>query len=221
LNFYEIFCYDEVTGKKNMAFVRAVKKIGLYYNKEKNRLLLIHSGLKKFFNPLDKNNCYLTGFTLIELVVTLVILLVLSTAVITNFTGADVLILDAAANKLVSDIRYVQQLAITKHSNFGISFDPNDESYYAYKELPTPFNKISNPLTHENLEIDYSDDEELKRVNLVSTNLTNNIIEFNSIGRPFDGSGTGINYVGEVNLSYTDFSRTIKIEKNTGKVWIE
>lgn len=158
------------------------------------------------------------GFTLIELVIIITLLGILSVVAITYFTSYYPLKLDAAANKLVSDIRYVQQQAITKQVNFGIYFQPANETYQAYRE--TISNIIADPLTQDDLIVNYTTDEELRDIDLVSTNFSDRL-EFNPVGTPYDGTGSVLDYVGQITLTYSGNSRTIKIESNTGKVWIE
>ncbi len=74
------------------------------------------------------------GFTLIEIMMVIGILAILSTVgwtVFNNFQPA--LELSAVARNLTSDLRYVQQLAVTEQINHGIGFSATTKSYQLYK----------------------------------------------------------------------------------------
>jgi len=72
------------------------------------------------------------GFTTVELISVVVILGIVSATALTMFTGSSEYRLDAAARKIVSDIRYAQQLAMDNHGSYRISFDTSSDSYTLY-----------------------------------------------------------------------------------------
>lgn len=158
------------------------------------------------------------GLTLIELIIIVTIVSILGATIAVYFTRGYTYRLDAARSKLASDIKYVQQLAITKQKNFGICFEPEENRYYAYVESTE--NNIKHPLTRDNFIVDYNQDSKFSGVNLVSTNLAGNLLQFNPIGEPSDGESL-LDYEGRINISYKEQSYIIKIEKNTGKIGVE
>lgn len=76
-------------------------------------------------------------------------------------------------------------------------------------------------MTKKDFIINFDSEREYSGVDLVSTNLEDNKVEFTPKGTPVDGSSTPISFEGEVNLNLRDNSNTIKIEEKTGKVWIK
>ncbi len=61
------------------------------------------------------------GFTLIELVLTIVVVIILGAVASLNLSGLSTARLDQAVNKVVSDLRYAQQLAISTQSRNGMT----------------------------------------------------------------------------------------------------
>ena len=64
------------------------------------------------------------GFTLIELVITLIILSLLAYTVISRWS-ASTFDLQAAAEQLIADIRYTQMLAMTRGQRYRINYTSN------------------------------------------------------------------------------------------------
>lgn len=159
------------------------------------------------------------GLTLIELIIVIVIISLLTLVIVKYFGNIYSFRLQAATNKLFSDIEYVQQLSITKQIRYGIKFNPDTDSYKAYKEDVSSV--IKDPVTKKDFIINFDSEREYSGVDLVSTNLEDNKVEFTPKGTPVDGSDSPISFEGEVNLNLKDNSSTIKIEEKTGKVWIK
>ena len=110
----------------------------------------------------------------------------------------------------MQDIRYAQQLAITRQVAHGVSFDPSGETYFVYRQNTS--NIVKDPATQKPLSISYATGKFLG-INLVSATfvLPLNSVEFNSLGAPASG--------GAVTLSFNGIAKTIQVEANTGRIY--
>jgi len=72
------------------------------------------------------------AFTLIEIIVVVAVIAVISATVIISFPSLVPRRLEADARKIVADIRWARQMAITRHMNYAVSFDPNRKEYSIY-----------------------------------------------------------------------------------------
>jgi len=73
----------------------------------------------------------------IELITVVAILGTVSVTALAMFTGNDEYRLDATAKKIVSDIRYAQQLAMDNHGSYRITFSTATDSYVLYDKDST------------------------------------------------------------------------------------
>ena len=159
------------------------------------------------------------GFTIIELVVIMTIIGIVAVVVIVSGSPKSSVRLHAACQKLAADLRYMQGMAIAQQVRFGISFDPNNESYFGYRVSTST--KAADPHTQKDLEMDFDGMREFNEVRIDSTNF-NNAVEFDSAGAPYGGTGTLLSSEGVVTLQTTDgLSRTVRIEPRTGKVKVQ
>ena len=121
-----------------------------------------------------------------------------------------------AANKLMFDLRYAQQLAISQQVSCGVSFNPSDNSYFAYVgDISTI---ATDPHTRGELSVDYDTDSDYSGISLVNTNFGDQI-SFDYLGTPNysdppDDEGT-------ITLQWgSSPPTTVTIEPNTGEVKI-
>ena len=154
------------------------------------------------------------GFTLIELIMVLVIVGILSAITIPRFDSFFAIKLDGATKKLVSDIRYTQQLAISRHTNSRIVFNAAKDSYVAEKEVPrgsANWVNATDPFTRANLSVNFSTHSKYRGIDIQSPVFGGgSVLGFNWQGMPQFG--------GSVILFYRGKSRTISVEPNTGMV---
>ena len=188
------------------------------------------------FTPLEiiinanRKAKFLTGFTLIELLMVMVIVGILAVVTITRFESFSPIKLDGATKKAVSDIRYVQHFAISKHADSKIEFDDTANSYEAcYCNEPdgdcddigdcgdSNWSPILDPFTRTGLVVDFINSPEYKGIDIRNLNFDPNFggdtLQFNWLGGPSAG--------GSLNLVYQERIRTISITPNTGRVSAE
>lgn len=136
------------------------------------------------------------GFTLIEvaIVIATVALLVVSLAPQDNVGDLNV---EAAADRLEQDLRYVRELALTRNLNCGITIQSNGDYVLYEGSLATP---TLNPLTRESYSYNLANDFNNVQFQNIITSLT---IEFDSFGEPITGGGA--------TLQIGDASKTISL----------
>lgn len=154
-----------------------------------------------------------TAFTITELIVLiLVISIIIGVFVFIPLRSSKLI---PAANKLLFDLRYAQQLAISRQLPCGVYFNISGNSYYVYENNDTQ-DKAKDPYTG----IDYSisfDTSEFRGVDLTSTNFGNRIY-FNFLGVPFNATGSALTQQGHIVLEQGSQTKNITIQPNTGQV---
>lgn len=167
---------------------------------------------------MQRNKSCQTAFTLIELVMVIAIMGILSIIAFTKVSSISVVKLTGAANRLASDLRYAQQLAISKQIACGIAFDPSSDSYFVYESITT--NKAQDPFTRTDLIINLRNDSAYKETNLVGTNFGDRL-QFDPWGRPYDNAGDPLPANGVAVLQSDAYVRRVVITPNTGDVSIQ
>lgn len=162
------------------------------------------------------------GYTIIELLMVMVIIGFFAAIVLPAFsTSYDTLKVESAYRQLMQDIRYAQQLAVSRHVTHGLSFNPSNETYFIYRQSTS--NIVKDPLTQKPFIVTYTSGR-FSGINLVSTTFLLpwlNRLEFNSLGAPSNGGTVVINYRG-MPLSCGGISggitKTVTVEANTGRL---
>ena len=72
------------------------------------------------------------GFTVIELIMVIVVIGIIAIVFFTQLSPYYNIKSVSAAHRILSDIRYAQQLAIQRHTDAGVVFDVDDNSYFVY-----------------------------------------------------------------------------------------
>jgi len=161
------------------------------------------------------------SFTIIELVMVILIISIIAVALFMAVISTGPNSLDAATRRLVSDLKYARQLAISRQVPSGVSMNPAGNSYFVYIEddstIPTTKDPALDPYTRKDHSIDYDQDTEYKGVNLLETNLGDDV-SFDYMGVPRNSSGTNLSSQGSIKLLQGGQSRTITIEQNTGRI---
>ena len=163
------------------------------------------------------------GFTLVELVLTIVIVMILGTAVSLGLSGLSSARLDQAVNKVVSDLRYAQQLAISTQSRHGMTVNSTGQ-YTIHRDVP-PDTAIANPINlGTTFVVTFNTYQQGQLAGVVFSSATpfcgaaGSVMEFNSIGAPTDTNGAVLSCNSTLTLSYGGSTRTITIQKKTGNL---
>jgi Tfp pilus assembly protein FimT len=158
------------------------------------------------------------GFSLIEIIMILLIIGILAGIAIPRFAAFFVVKLEGGRKKIIYDIRYVQQMAVARHTNTRIVFNVGTETYSAqeWKESSPgsgtwAWSNISSPFTRYPLSVDFRSDVQYHGIDIRSAS-------FNGSGTlQFDWKGTPTNG-GIVQLFFKGESLCITVESNTGFV---
>lgn len=155
------------------------------------------------------------AFSLVELVMVLLIIGILSIAIINDIASSLASTnLEVAKWKLITDIHYAQNLAVTQQLNHGVIFDPGASTYSVYSQNTT--NIVQDPLTNSPFTVDFATDTSFQGVTFTSPTFGNRL-EFNNLGEPSDGI-TPLASSGTITLNRGVGSVIITITRNTGKV---
>ena len=170
------------------------------------------------------------GFTLIELVLVIIIVIILGAVVSLGLSGLSSIRLDQAVNKVVGDLRYAQQLAISTQSRHGMTVDPAATGYSMHIHdgavgtcggetcMKDPIN------LGQDFIVNFDTYQQAQLAGVVFASATpfcggaNAVMEFNSIGAPTDTAGVLLACNSSLTLSYSGNNRTITIQQNTGNL---
>lgn len=97
-----------------------------------------------------KKSLRFSGITLIELITVIAIIASLATAGFISFTSSIGDRLDADARKLVSDLCWARQVAVSTHQNYIVDFDVVNERYTIYRGSIA----VTNQIKTQNLVVD-------------------------------------------------------------------
>jgi len=161
----------------------------------------------------------LPGFTLVEVLIVLVIVGIIAVIAVPLYSSAASVQLKTAANMIASDIEYAKSMAMSTGRNYSVVFDTSAESYrindFAGQVIPHPVRIGVNYI------VDFASDVRLDKVDIASTTLgAMNMIRFDSLGAPYNGSGGSLNN-GLIRLRAEGNTLTVRIEPVTGYVSIE
>lgn len=147
------------------------------------------------------------AFTLIELVIVIVIVAIIAVIATIAWPG-QAISASAQAERLASDIRYMQNLAMTKHERYRVNF-PSSTQYTLTDDSGVGVTHPSAGSSSINLESGMS---------LSTSGLPNNYIEFESNGRPYTSPSTALSGTATITISTSNSSDTVSIAPQTGKV---
>jgi Tfp pilus assembly protein FimT len=161
---------------------------------------------------------------LIELIMTILILAILSAVVSLSLTGLATTRLDQAVNKVVGDLRYAQQLAISTQIRHGMTIDPSALQYTIHRD-GAPDTAVQNVINlGTTFVVNFPSYQQGQLTGVVFTSATpfcggaNSVIEFNSLGAPTTTAGAVLACTSSLTLSYAGNNRTITIQQNTGNL---
>lgn len=148
------------------------------------------------------------GFTLIECLLTLMILAIISAIIIVRWPN-DMIRLSAEAQQLVSVMRYTQSLALSHGSDYRVNFTAS-----SYNITDTDGNTISDIVKGGN-NIYFG-----QNTSIVLVNLPNNLLVFNGQGIPYiDYNATvPLTSGASIRLSNGNATSSILITPETGRI---
>ena len=164
-----------------------------------------------------------SGFTVIELVLVIIIVAVVGIVISLNLGGLDSITLNNAEKKLVGDLRYAQQLAITTGIRHGLRVDTaSDMEYSLYMDdgAETP---IKDPVNlGQDFIVNFNTYQQGQLAGVIfnpdSPFCSAAEIEFNGIGAPTDDTGNPIACSPNITLQLSTETTTIAIQQNTGNL---
>jgi len=162
------------------------------------------------------------AYTLVELIVIVVILIIISGFVFVYIGFYKGIKVDAAANKMVSDIRYAQSIAMSTAVWHGVSFEASPSNLYnVYSTNGTTDAVITDPSKFgANLSVNLMQDYGVS-IDYYSIG-GGNKIEFNPLGQPYlDKLSSALSLEASITISSGSYLKTIKISPNSGRVFIE
>ncbi len=160
--------------------------------------------------PRKKRSLAVRGWTLIEVVLVLILGAALALVAAPRFLGFSAARAEGAGRQLLADIRYTQQLAMSRGAGYGLEFDTVNERYRVFRV--SDGGNITHPVTGDTgvagqdwttgFVVNYNTDPYLKGVNLESLSLDGgNQLRFDSLGQPRNSAGnlllaeTGVVYI--------------------------
>lgn len=166
------------------------------------------------------------GFTFVEVVLMIVILSILTLILTPRITDALGRIrLNAAAQKLVADIRYARGLAISNHDTHGVEFNTGGNFYQLFQLDSSTNTKtvIGDPHKGVNLVVDYDLLPEfggtvISSVNNICTDAdqcTTKELRVDAFGVPKDRLDVAFSQNVTVVLQNGSFSRTVRVTPET------
>lgn len=160
------------------------------------------------------------GFTLIELVMVIVIVGVLAALAVPRFNAFSSAKLSSAANKLVSDLRYVQQLAVSRHTTYRVYFDTSLDRYEVRDVSDNSLAK--DPFSRQDFIVSFRTDPQFSGVdiNTASFGSTAGLL-FNWEGVPQNNNSVNLTGEGNVQLRLGGESRTVYVRPGTGTLRVQ
>jgi len=158
------------------------------------------------------------GFSLVELIVTIVIIGILASVAVVNFGSNDITTkLAAAAKKARSDLQYAQDMAISSANAVKVVLEQQNNQYALQWEDGTP---LPNIMGGGNFVVSFNS-ANFSGVSITDTDLPDGILVFRPpYGSPYYSDGvTELESVERV-LVLND-QKSVKITPSTGRIFID
>ncbi|MBI1871336.1 MAG: prepilin-type N-terminal cleavage/methylation domain-containing protein [Chlamydiae bacterium] len=137
------------------------------------------------------------AFTLVELMIVITVIALL--ALIPLSRGISSFQPPLAAQKLVSDIQYVQALAMSTSTRCGVDFNVGTNAYTLFSG--TPSTPLTDPVNQGTYTVQYGTGV-YSEVSLSSASIgSTSTLYFDSRGKPYNGSGTALTSDGLIVLN--------------------
>ncbi|MFH1731180.1 MAG: prepilin-type N-terminal cleavage/methylation domain-containing protein [Planctomycetota bacterium] len=163
------------------------------------------------------------GFTLIELIVTITIASIIAVTAVPAFMNMNNTRLWRASSELAGHIKMARSLAMATRRRTWIRFNTAGESYETFiehRDQPGRASRIAvtHPVTGASSFVVSLDQDEFTGVQISSASFGGQAeVEFDWLGRPYNGWGTLLSNDGTVVLA-ADTSQTVRVTAGTGMV---
>jgi len=158
-----------------------------------------------------------SGFTLIEILIVAVILVIAAMTIIPLASSAASMQIRSAANMIAADLEYARSMAISRQKTYAVVFDESTESYRIEDANGIIEHPVKKGFTYK---VNLSNDSRLSRVDIAAVDFgTTNEVKFDYLGSPYAGDGNPLNS-GVITLQTGGTAITINVEPVTGFVSI-
>lgn len=176
-------------------------------------------------NPKANKKPYRCAYTFIEIVMVIVVIGIIAMAALPRIAGFAIIQFSGAMKKITENVRYVQQIAISKHTTCRIVFDDTNDTYSADEESPQGSNAwvaIPDPFTRANLTVNFRTDPYYTGINITGASFGGGTtLHFNWAGIPQNATRVNLTSEGWVNFIYKGNNNTLYVSPNTGRVRVE
>lgn len=162
------------------------------------------------------------GFTFIEAAVVIVVLGILMAAAIPKVgIVVDNMRLHAAVRKTVSDMRYVRELALSRHKTYGVEFQSANNLYQAFELNGTTKTPVTDPYRGQPMIVDFDDLPQFKGVSIGAVNTCQGVgcasqeLRIDLFGKPYDANGISLSNTASVTLQNGSATKTVEIIPET------
>ena len=154
------------------------------------------------------------AFTVLEIIMVITVIGIISVLAMNRLSGVAESKINLTADKIVSDIKYAQNLAMSLHEEVVLDFDAANNKYEVKHSDGTLF---KDPFTGEDFVVDFNSASPFKGVSLDSVNFNSkNELHFDTLGRPQDKDGHNLSSQGEIDISYKGYTKKVIVYPNTG-----
>ncbi|MFH1771768.1 MAG: hypothetical protein ABH872_03035 [Candidatus Omnitrophota bacterium] len=170
----------------------------------------------------EKNDYFLrSSWTVIELVIVIVVIGIIIAIIAPDFNIVHTIRLQGAHKKLISDIRYAQNIAIAQHTDTRIIFSIIDDTYnaWSYDNSLGAWVSLNDPFLRTQMATDFKTDKQYRGIDIENAWFNGGaILCFNWEGIPQDVGGNNLSAPGLVDLGFMGETLSITLIPQTGVI---
>lgn len=162
------------------------------------------------------------GFTMLEIMLVLAIMAVMAVIALPKMASAvQTFRLNAAAQKMLSDIRYARELALGRRGTYGIEVNQGGNYYQIFSLSGSTKTVFTDPMKRKPMIIDFDLLPQYSGVTIGTIDFCeagscpSTDLRFNAFGTPADSAGTTMASAATVQLSAGGVTRTVKVNQQT------